>query len=124
MLGGLFLLYSIYEKQSKQNFILILALVIISTYSSNFAYYVFHSTALLFLVFLSYNYFRKAHETGITSTRMLAVSFSIISFSQVLFVFAGLSLWLYLVGLFVQLVGFIVLLIIFIKVVRNGKKKK
>ena len=124
MLFGLFLLYLIYSKTNKTNIFLILYLILISTYFSGSAYYVFHLTSLIFFVAITIQYWRNYKSTRQDSNKWLFYSFSLITLSQIIFVFIGITAYLYVAAESIQLLGYITLLIAFIKVLQDGKKKR
>jgi len=123
MLGGLYILYSIYTKSNKSNIILTLYLILISTYFSSSAYYVFHVTSLIFLMFITLQYWNNYKKIRHESNKWLFYSFSLITLSQIIFVFIGVTAHFYVAAESIQLLGYITLLIAFIKVLQDGKKK-
>ena len=123
MLFGLFLLYLLYSKTNKTNIFLIVYLILISTYFSRSAYYVFHLTSLIFLVAITIQYWRNYRSIRHNSNKWLFYSFSLITLSQIIFVFIGITTHFYVVAESIQLLGYITLLIAFIKVLQDGKKK-
>ncbi len=124
MLTGLFMLYSIYSGTKKTDIFLIIYLILISTYFSRSAYYVFHMTSLIFLVVITTQYWKNYRKIGHDSNRWLFYSFSSITLSQVIFIFIGLDIHIYVIAEIVQLVGYFALLVAFIKVFEDGKKKR
>jgi hypothetical protein len=123
MLFGLYVLYTIYYKQSKSNMLLVFYLIIISTYFSQSAYYIFHITSFIFLVLLSLHLLTDFKKKPATA-KLLASSFIIITISNLFFVFVNLNLLFYVISEIIQLIGYILLLITFIMVLTHGKKKK
>ena len=123
-LVGLYILYSIYQKrQSKSNIFLIIFFIIISTYFSQSAYYIFHLTALIFLALIISQYRNNYKKNRQFTARLLATSFTIIAVSQVFFVFIEINNFLYVIAEIIQLFGYLFLLTTFFKVLRNVKKK-
>jgi len=89
---GLYVLYSIYVKrQTHSNLILIVYLIIISTYFSQSRYFIFHLTSLLLLGFICYQYKLLYKRNKSKASLSLLVSFVIIALSQILFIFIFLS---------------------------------
>ena len=122
---GLYLLYSIYQKnQPKSNIFLIVFFILISTYSSQSAYYIFHLTSFVFLSLLTIQYYSNYKKNKQLTSKLLANSFAVIAASQIFFMFAGFNTNLYVVAEIIQLVGYLILLETFIKVQRNAKKKR
>ncbi|MEM4263492.1 MAG: hypothetical protein QW666_01175 [Candidatus Woesearchaeota archaeon] len=124
LLIGLYILYLILNKKSTMNHILILYLIIIATVFSRYAHFVSHLTALILLGMIAYIYYRKCRENRNQITKLLFVSFTIWAASQAIFIFAYYHGTIYVVSQIIQLVGFVLLLIAFILVLKNGKKKQ
>ena len=121
---GLYILYSMYQKnQSKSNIFLIIFFILVSTYFSQSAYYIFHLTALLLLACIALQYYTNYKKNRQFTSRLLASSFVIIGISQIVFIFVNLNQNLYVVAEIIQLLGYLILLTTFVKVLRNAKKK-
>lgn len=120
---GLYILYSIYTKQTKSNMFLIIFLIIISTYFSQSAYYIFHLTSLILLILITMQYWDIYKKNKLIPSKMLVFSFAIIAISQIIFMFVHLNQLLYVISEIVQLIGYISLLIAFILVLKHGKKR-
>jgi hypothetical protein len=123
MLLGLYVLYSIYLKQNRTNILLITYLILISIYFSNSAYHIFHLTSLIFLVIITVQYFKNYKKSKSETNKWLVYSFSVITLSQIVFVFIMIHTILYVIAELMQLIGYLGLLITLIKVLKNGKKK-
>lgn len=121
---GLYVLYSIYVKQPTSNIFIIFYLILVLTYFSQSAYYIFYITSLLLLIFITHSYIKNSKKTRHYTAKLLAISFAIITASQLAFVFVKINPILYVIGELVQLIGYILLLITFILVLRYGKKTK
>jgi len=124
MLVGLFMLYSTYSKNKKINNILILYFIFVLAYFSKSAYYVFHITALIFLFLITWQYWKNYQKSKIITTKLLIYSFCLITLSQIIFIFIGLHTTFYVIAEIIQLLGYLILLLTFIKVLKNGKKKR
>jgi hypothetical protein len=122
-LAGFFMLYSIYEKQSKANIILMAYLVITSVLFSKEGYYIFYILSFIFLGIISNRYYQNYKNNKKKETLMLAASFAIITLSQLFFMMVNFRLYFYVVGEIIQLAGYIFLLATFIMVLRHGRKK-
>ena len=121
---GLYLLYKLYQgKQTSSNTFLMSYFILISTYFSNSNYYIFHLTSLIFLISISAFYWKKYSENLFINTKLLALSFSIISASQIFFIFTTFGKLFYLAGEIIQLGGYALLLLIITHIQKNGKKK-
>jgi len=124
MLTGLFILYLIYSRNSKSGNVLIFYLILLSTYFSKSAYYVFHLTALMFLLIITLQYVIVYRAVKRNANKWLLFSFGLITLSQIIFVFVKLNSFYYVLAETVQLLGYLALLITFIKVLFYGKKKR
>lgn len=123
MLLGLYILYVILNRKSTMNHLLILYFILITTIFSNFSYFIFHLTALVLLMGIAYRYYMNYKKNKRKSTKLLFASFCILALSQVLFMPVKMYVSIYVVAQIVQLLGFLLLLITFILVLYNGKKK-
>ncbi len=123
MLVGLYFLYAVYVKQEARTIVITSYLLLISSYFSRSAYYVFHLTALLFLLLITSQYWRNYRATRHATNQLLFASFSLITLSQLVFIFIKLQPLLYVIAELVQLAGYILLLTTFVKVLNDGKKK-
>jgi hypothetical protein len=121
---GLYLLYSIYNPQPRSSKWLSIFLIVIAMYFSQESYYIFHLTSLFLLVLITSRYYTNLKETKSHSARLLAISFFVITLSHLGFCFIMLNPLLYVIAELIQLIGYIILLITFIRVLRDGKKKK
>jgi len=120
---GLFALYSIYEKQSKANIILMSYFIIISTFLSTGEYYIFYLTCLIFLGVISNRYYQNYRKNKEKTSGMLAASFSVITLSQIFFMLVNFTKHFYVVAEAIQLLGYILLLVTFIMVLKHGREK-
>ena len=123
ILLGLFMLYSIYEKQSMANIILMMYFTIISIFFSKEEYYIFYLTSFIFLGVISNRYYQNYKKNKEKTSGMLAASFSIITLSQIFFMFVNFTKHFYVVGELIQLLGYILLLVTFIMVLKHGREK-
>ncbi len=124
MLLGLFTLYAIYARPKLATMILMVFLLLVTTYLTTSSYYVFHFTSFLFLLILALHYWKTYRRGRYYSNKLLAWSFGLITLSQIFFVFITLENWFYVGGEFIQLLGYLMLLITFIKVLKDGKKAR
>ena len=120
---GLFTLYSIYEKQSKANILLMAYFIVMSVFFSKEEYYLFYILSFIFLGIISNRYYQNYRNNKKKETGMLAASFAIIALSQVLFVFINFTTHLYVAGEAMQLVGYIILFVTFVSVLKHGREK-
>lgn len=120
---GLYMLFSIYNKQSKATSALVVFLLASLMYFSNSSYYVFHIASLAILMLITLHYFNNYSKTRYVNTKLLVFSFLMISISQALCIFINMNKFFYVEGEVLQLGGYLLLLATFIKVLRDGKKK-
>lgn len=121
-LFGLYMLYSLYHRQSMPNFILVSFLMLMLTYYSQAAYYIFYLTCLVLLSLITVSLMSSYRKSRFKMTRMLAWSFGIIGFSQIFFILVYIKVRYYVAGELIQLVGYLLLLASFVMVLRDAKK--
>lgn len=119
---GLYILYNIYNKQSKETVFLVSYLLLVLTYFSQSNYYIFHLTSLVLLALIVASYSEKYLTKRDVGTILVVISFSIIALSQLFFIFVDFVDDFYVFGEVVQLVGYIALLTAFVKVFFDVKK--
>jgi hypothetical protein len=124
MLLGLYSLYSIYHEHSKSEAMFTAYLLVIIAIFTHSDYYIFHFTSLVLVALISWKYLQNYRKNKSQPSKLLAVSFGVLTLSHIMFCFVLLSQLLYVVAELVQLVGYIFLLITFIRVLKDGKKKK
>ena len=123
---GLFLLYLVYykERTDRVTILLYTYFLIVATYFTQFSYYVFFMTNALFLALITRALWKNYHENTRISARNMAISFTILTTSQVLFMFTGMFDTLYVLGELVQLIGSLLLLWTLALILYHGKKTK
>ncbi len=119
---GLYLLYTIYQRQSATDHVLNLYFILLATVFSIFMNQLFRLTALVLLGLITVQHMTRYREHRRRTTLMLASSFGVIAASQALLVFARTNSLFYVVGELIQLVGYAGLLLTFILVLRHAKK--
>jgi len=124
MLLGLYALYSIYHEHTKSEAFLSAYLLVIIAIFTQSNYYLFHITSFLLVALIAWKYFQNYRKNRSQPAKLLASSFGIITLSHFLFCFIIFSQELYVAAEIIQLVGFLLLLITFIRVLKDGKKKK
>jgi hypothetical protein len=122
---GLFLLYYLYQKKvSKQTIFLIVYLIIMASYFSSLKYFVFHITSLVLLSLITLNYFKNYAKNKHRTSAFLACSFTVITLSQLVFIFIDLDMIYYAIAEIIQLTGYLLLLFTFVQAVKNAKTKQ
>jgi hypothetical protein len=104
--------------------IFIAYLLIVSTYFTNSAYFMFHITALILLSFISYTFYRNCRKNKQKTSMLLFFGFLVITVSHLMSTFVIINPWIYVAAEITQLAGYLMLLIMFIMVLRHAKKKK
>jgi len=125
MLGGLYILLTLYErKMSYSERIILLYLVIVSAVFSQQIFYLFHLTALLFLVLITTRFYANYKKQKSNAALLLTISFGILCLSQFIFIFTFLTLFCYVIAEMIQLAGYLLLFVTLFLVLRHGKKAK
>ena len=119
---GLYLFYSLYQKQSNLNFVLVSFLVVMLTYYSQAAYYIFYLTCFVMLTLITISLISSYKKNKFKMTKMFALSFGVIALSQILFILVFFKVHYYAAGEIIQLIGYLLLLLSFIMVLRDAKK--
>ena len=121
---GLYVLYSLYKKQSVSDYIIVTVLILGITYFSYSSYYVLHLISLVFLALIIVQYLKDYIDKTHIATITMTLSLCIILFSQILFMIIGLNSTIYVAAEITQLMGYIGILTTLIMVLINGKKNK
>ena len=123
---GLFLLYLVYykERTDRVTIVLYTYFLLVATYFTQFSYYVFFMTNALFLALITRKLWKNYNENMRTSARNMAISFTILTASQIIFMFTGMYETLYVLGELVQLIGSLLLLWTLALILYHGKKTK
>jgi hypothetical protein len=124
MLLGLYALYSIYNEHSRSEALFSAYLLVIIAVFTHTNYYIFHITSFILVALIAWKYLQNYRKSRSLPAKLLAASFGIITLSHLLFCFILFSQLLYVAAEIIQLIGFLLLLITFIKVLKDGKKKK
>ena len=123
ILLGLYIIYKLpLERISGEFFLYVYFITIISMMSQPY-YYIYHFTTLILLVFIINKYYKVYLKEKITNTKILSGAFVILAIAQLIFLFSKLS-YIYAIGQSIQLIGYIVLLMLIIKIIKDGKKEK
>ena len=120
---GFYILYSIYQNQPRLNHILAVYLIIVLTYFSQSAYYIFHLTLAILITLITIVYSTKYLDKKNNTTKILAASLAIIAISQIFFMLVNYNTQFYVIAEFTQLIGYLGVLTTFIMVLKHGRKK-
>ena len=97
-IAGLFLLYLMYfPKQRKSSIFLLGYFILVTVYFTQYAFYPFHITTFLLLIFLAWHCYHNYRITKDRPALLIFSSFSIIAISQVLAVFLMMNKIFYVV---------------------------
>ncbi|MFA5175771.1 MAG: hypothetical protein WC413_00725 [Candidatus Nanoarchaeia archaeon] len=122
ILLGFYVFYLAITK-SEENTLFTIFLIIVTSAFSNNAYYIFHITTLIFTGTIAHYYIKNYSKNKIKNTKLLAISFALIAFSQVLFTISQYTKYLYIGGELLQLAGYLVLLRVFMGLIKSGGSK-
>jgi len=122
---GFYILYAIYEPRvsASTNLLTLYLLTVVVIFTEN-AYFFMHLTAMILSALITFELWKSYKNNKLKSTRALAVSFGIISFSRIFFIVANIYSSMYVVGEFIQFAGYLILMLTFITVLKNGKKTR
>lgn len=128
-LFAFYLLIIIIDKR-EMNSLFIIYFITITTIFSNWTYYIFHTTSLLFVGYITWLYFKSYRQKvcdlcdkKANNIKYPFLAFLVITISNMLFIFIGFNSYIYVVGEYIQLLGYIILLYAFIRVLKYGTKK-
>ncbi|MBI2559184.1 hypothetical protein HYW20_07730 [Candidatus Woesearchaeota archaeon] len=120
---GLYMLYSIYNKQPKSNIFLIVYLIFVSTTFNKLTYHVFHLTSFTLLALITRQYFKNYSKNRKKVTKFIGYSFGVVASSEIFFELVTVTTRFYVVAEIVQLIGYTLLLGAFFMVLRYGREK-
>lgn len=121
---GIYVIYRLpQKKKSATDFFLVLYFIVLSVFISNEMYYLFHVTALILFSLVAYNYYSLYKKSKFSNTKILSVAFSLLAISQLMFIFYKIGIVNVLADT-VQLASYIILLVLIIRIMRHGNKKK
>jgi len=122
-LFGLYIIYRPPLKRISGDFVLTTYFIIISALLSQSFYYVYHITALIFLFLIINNYCKIYKKSKLANTKILLIALSLLAISQIIFILSKLS-QLYVIAQNIQLISYITLLVLIMRISKNGKKKE
>lgn len=116
-LAALVLLVSFaFDVKQKKAFCILLLLVLGMIFVSSSFYLAFYWAALVMFGFVAWHMIRNARTKKIITPKLVALSFALLTFTQLLFLGTALAPELYMGAHITQLLGFLILLIAMIKV--------
>jgi len=121
-LWGLYIIYRIPQKKNiGGDAILAVYFILISALFGSTFYYVFHLTALVFLMMIISSYLEVYRKNKSENTKVLLVAFSLLALSQMIFVMSSLKVC-YAIAQIIQLVSYLILLFLMIRILRPMKR--
>jgi len=124
VLFGLYVIYKLpLDKKLSIDFFLTIYLIFIVALLSHTLFYVYNITAIIFLILIINNYYKIYKKDRLANTQILIFAFVLLALSQVLFMLSKLN-YFYVGAQSIQLVSYIILLILIMKIIKDGKKKK
>jgi len=125
-LYGLYLLFRLSEKKKLRwtDYTLMGFILAVTIFFTQQLYYIFYAISFALLLLIAYNYWNIYNQNKNKNTQLVGISFGLLALSQAIFFFIRFDFRLYVIAEAIQLFAFIILLITFIQVLNNGKKKK
>jgi hypothetical protein len=121
---GLYIIYRLpREKKSIADYAVVLYFIFISIFSGDEFFYFYHLTALFLLILIVENYVRIYKENKFFNTSILISAFSILAFSQLIFILSTIDM-LFVLGNIIELISYTILLALIIRIWKYGKEKK
>ena len=119
---GFYVIYRLPLKRKSSGDVLIgLTFIIIAALFSQGIYYLFHLAAVVLLILITRNYYEIYKKNKSGNTIMLIIAFSILAFSQAIFLLSTLKV-LYALAQSIQVVSYLILLILIIRIIRVSKE--
>lgn len=125
ILAGFYILYKLHlkKKWTGDSYLVLFFIFVTALCSLNTYYYVFHLAVIILLLLIIKNYYRIYKENYNYNTKILIIAFSILVLSQLIFLLSKLQV-LYVMANFIELVSYLILIILIIRILKHGKKKK
>jgi len=120
---GLYIIYRLPLEKISGDFVLVVYSIFVISLLSHNLYYLYHFTALIFLALVTRNYLKLYQKNKLPNTGIFIVALSLLGLSQVMFVLSKIS-YMYVSAQMVQLISYITLLILIMRISKNGKKKQ
>lgn len=119
---GFYIIYKIPSKKgTTEDYIIGVCFILISAIFSQFFYHVFHTTVIVLLGLIIYNYTKIYKKNKSKNTKMLLIAFWILLISHVLLCLSPLQI-IYVLGQTLQLASYLTLLILIIQIRKHGKE--
>ena len=105
-----------FEVKEKKSFCVLLLLMLAMIFVSSSFYLAFYWAAMVMFGFVTWHLVRNARTKRIITPKLVALSFALLAFTQLLFLGTALLPELYLGAQIMQLLGFLILFIAMVKV--------
>ena len=123
-LSGLYIIYRLPRyKKSVGDYALIIYFILISALLSKGVFYLFHLTALVLLVLIFDNYHALYKKNKFVNTKILLIAFGMLALSQLIFILSNIEA-MFVLGNVIELISYTILLILIVRILKYGKKKK
>lgn len=121
---GLYIIYRLpRHKKSVGDYVLIVYFILISALLSKGVFYLFHLTALVLLLLIFDNYHALYKKNKFVNTKILLIAFGILALSQLIFILSNIEI-MFVLGNVTELISYTILLILIVRILKYGKKKK
>ena len=121
---GLYIIYRLpRQKKSILDYAVIIYFILISALLDRGVFYLFHLTALVLLILIFDNYHALYKKNKFVNTKILLIAFGILALSQLIFILSNIEI-MFVLGNIIELISYTILLILIIRILKYGKKKK
>jgi len=121
---GFYIIYRLpRQKKSVVDYLLVAYFILISALLGMGVFYLFHLTALVLLVLIFDNYHALYKKNKFVNTKILLIAFGILALSQLIFILSSIEI-MFVLGNIIELISYTILLILVIRILKHGKKKK
>ena len=120
---GFYIIYRLPLKRISGDFVLVVYSIFVISLLSHNVYYLYHFTALIFLALVTRNYLKIYQENKLPNTGIFVVALSLLGLSQIMFILSNIG-YIYVGAQIIQLISYITLLILIMRISKNGTKKQ
>ncbi len=121
---GFYIIYKLpIERKNFKDFLLVLFFIGVISLLSKDVFYLFHLTSLVLLMLITRNYYQVYKKNKSSNTLILLSAFTLLSLSRIIFIASKLDS-MYVIANVIELVSYITLLILIIRILKHGTKKK
>ena len=121
---GFYIIYRLpRDKKSVMDYVILFYFIMLSVIIEENFYFIFHITALMILIAIVEKYYLVYKKNGFINTKILIIAFSILAFSQLIFILSSLDVFFAAANI-AELISYSILLGLGIRLMKNGEKKK